>query len=770
MTEVLKDPARTPEERAFRYVNRSVPRRDGVEKVTGRALYASDVTLPGIVHAKVVRSDVAHARLLGVDAEDALRRPGVLAVLTGEDIAGLPSPRYGHIFRDHPVLAIDRIRYAGEPVAAVIARTEAQAAAAVPDVRVSYEPLPSAMSVLEAIAEDSSVLHEDRPDVGTFSGIEYGHGEDTPYRNICHHNHVEWGDVDAAAPHCARIYEHTYEFPLAYAYAMEPYVAVADYRSTGLTVTSSSQHPYMVRHDLSAVFGLPLSGVSVQVPYIGGGYGSKSYTKLEPLAAACSRKVGRPVRLAYSVEEAILTTRVAGARMRFRTGVDAEGRILLRDVEMLFDGGAYAENGPLGAQQAAERVVGPCAIPNVRVDSYLVYTNTAPSSSFRGFTTTQPTFASESQLDEIALDMGIDPLELRLRNTVAKGEEFIPGARPLDGDVREDVRMVAEALDWSSRTSGRGRGSGLATMMLTGGAKPVSLAQVRLHGDGSVTISTGTTELGQGSETVLCQIAAEELCVPLEAVSVAPRSTSLAPFDRSTGASRSTTLQGRALIAACADIRRKLRDLLVQVADVEARAVADTDEGFLTPQGFWSFGDVLRAFYGVPEADVVGEGHVRQAGDLALTPVFWETSSVGVEVTVDEETGRISWDRMVVVGDVGLAINPAMAAGQDLGGAVQGAGVAFWEELRYEGEHLATPSLASYRIPRFSDLPRDVELLVAERRDGTGPYGAKGGGEGPVSAIAPAVANALAAATGVRLRLLPLTPERVWRALRETER
>lgn len=762
--------AHTPADRAFRYVNQSVPRRDGVEKVTGRALYASDITLPGMVHAKVVRSDVAHARLLTVDVQEALRRPGVLAVLTGEDITQLPSPRYGHIFRDHPVLAIDRIRYAGEPVAAVIARTEAQADAALQDVRLSYEPLPSAMSVDEAIVEDSTTIHQDTPAVGSFSGIEYGHGETTRYRNICHHNHIEWGDVERAGTDCARIYEHTYEFPLAYAYAMEPYVAVADYRSTGLTVTSSCQHPYMVRHDLAAVFGLPLSGVSVQVPYVGGGYGSKSYTKIEPLAAACSRKVGRPVRLAYSVEEAILTTRVAAAQMRFRTGVDADGRILMRDVEMFFDGGAYAENGPLGAQQAAERVVGPCAIPNVRVDSYLVYTNTAPSSSFRGFTATQPTFASESQLDEIALDLGMDPLELRLRNTVAKGEEFIPGARPLDGDVREDVRMVAAALGWPSRASGEGRGSGLATMMLTGGAKPVSLAQVRLHGDGSVTVYTGTTELGQGSETVLCQIAAEELCVPLEAVSVAPRSTSLAPFDRSTGASRSTTLQGRALLAACADLRRKLRDLLVEVAGVEASEVSDTDEGFLTTQGFYSFRDVLQAYYGVPEADVVGEGHVRQAGDLAVTPVFWETSSVGVEVTVDSETGRIAWDRLVVVGDVGLAINPAMAAGQDLGGAVQGAGAAFWEELRYEGEHLATPSLASYRVPRFSDLPGDVELLVAERQDGAGPYGAKGGGEGPVSAIAPAVVNALAAATGVRLRRIPLTPERVWRALREGRR
>lgn len=755
------------EQRPFQYVNRSVPRRDGEEKVTGRAIYASDVIVPGMVHARVVRSDVAHARLVEVDVEAALRMPGVLAVLTGKDVELLPNPQYGHIYRDHPVLAIDKVRYVGEPVAAVIAETEALAQAAAAEVTVRYDRLPSAMSVREAVDASSEPLHDRIYESGSFSGLEYETDRAAPYRNVCHYNHLEWGDVEQGLADSWRVYENVYHFPLVYAYAMEPYVAIADYSGDRLSVTSSCQHPYMVRHDLAAVFGLPLSAVAVQVPYVGGGYGSKSYTKLEPLTAACSRLVGRPVRLAYSVEEAILTTRVAGAEMRFRTGVDAEGRILARDVEMLFDGGAYAENGPLGAHQAAERVVGPAAIPNVRVNSYLIYTNTAPSSSYRGFTATQPTFASESQIDEIARDLGIDPVEMRLRNIVERGEVFVPGSRALDGDIREDVRMVDAAIRAPAEDTPTGRGRGIATMLLTGGAKPISLSQVRVHGDNSATVYTGTTELGQGSQTVLSQIAAEELGLPLESVHVAPRSTGFAPFERSTGASRSTTLQGRALIEACADARRKIRDLLCLVADCSADQVEDVDGGFKAPDGFWTFGDVLAAYFQVPEADVLGEGHVRQVDDLAVTPVFWEAATVGAEVEVDADTGRIDWHRLVVLGDVGLAIHPAMAAGQDLGGAMQGAGAALWEELRYDGEHLATPSLATYRVPRFSDVPDDVELLVAERRDGVGPYGAKGGGEGPIAAIGPALANAVAAATGVRLRELPLSPERVWRALRE---
>lgn len=749
---------------AFSCVGHSVPRRDGREKVTGRAIYASDVVVPGMVHARVVRSDVAHARLVDVDVRAALEQPGVLAVLTGVDVAWLPCPRYGHIFRDHPILVMDRIRYAGEPVAAVIAETEARAATAAADVTMRYEPLPSATSVDAAIAADSTPLHEHKYQTGSFSGLEYGTDLPAAYRNVCHHNHIEWGDVDRAFESCWGVYENVYNFPLVYAYAMEPYAAVADHVGDRLTVTSSCQHPYMVRHDLAAMFGLPLSSVVVQVPYVGGGYGSKSYTKLEPLAAACSLRVGRPVRLAYSVEESILTTRAAGARMHFRTGVDADGRIQAREVEMLFDGGAYAENGPLGAHQAAERVVGPCAISNVRVDSYLIYTNTAPSSSYRGFTATQPTFAAESQLDEIAVDLGIDPVEMRLRNTVERDQVFVPDARPLDGDVREDVRLVAAAIGSAGETAGHGRG--IATMLLTGGAKPVSLAQVRVHGDNSATIYTGTTELGQGSETVLSQIATEELGLSLGCITVAPRSTGFAPFDRSTGASRSSTLQGRALVAACADVRRKLGGLLAAVSACDQAQLEDVDGGFKAPDGFWSFGDILKVYFGVPAADVLGEGHVRQAGDLALTPAFWETSTVGAEVSVDADTGRIGWHRLVVLGDVGLTIHPAMAAGQDLGGAMQGAGTALWEELRYVGDHLATPSLATYRVPRFSDLPRDIQLLVAERRDGTGPYGSKGAGEGPIAAIGPAIANAVADAAGVRLRELPLSPERLWRALR----
>ncbi len=751
----------------LRWVHRSMPRVDGVDKVTGTALFASDLSVPNMLHAKVVRSDVPHGVIAEIDVSAAEAMPGVEGVLTGRDLLALPQHRYGHIVRDHPPLALDKVRFAGEPVAAVIARDERIAAEAAALVRVDYEELPVVDRVEAAIAADAAIVHEQRYERGAFTGLDYeSMGAPGEYKNICHHNQLTWGDVDAAFAAADRVFEHEYRFPLAYAYAMEPYVTIADYTPSGIIIHSSAQHPYMVRHDVAAMFGVAINQVDLRVPYVGGGYGSKSYTKIEPLTTACSWLVGRPVRLALSVEEAILTTRIQGASMRFRTAVDRDGHIIGRIVELLFDGGAYAENGPLGAHQAAERVIGAMPIPNVRVDSYLIYTNTAPSSSFRGYTATQATFASESQLDEIAQELGLDPLEMRLRNTAEPGDEFLPGARPLDGDVKANLRALASAMDWEAERA-PDEGRGLAGMLLTGGAKPVSLSQVRVHADDSVTVFSGSTEMGQGSRTVMTQIAAEGLGVPPERIRIASHSTSGTPFDRSTGASRSTTLQGRALLEACRDVRSRIRGLLTEVAAVTEEAIVDEPGGFRVGDTEWSFGAVISAYFGVPECDVTGHGHVRQKGDLAVLPVFWESSCVGVRVEVDRETGVITWKDLAILADVGLAINPAMAEGQDLGGAVQGAGAALFEELDFTGGYLANGSLALYRVPRVADVPMDPTLLVAERRDGVGPFGAKGAGEGPIAAIGPAIANAVADATGVRIRALPLTPERVWRALND---
>ncbi len=758
------------ERQTFDVVGHSMPRLDGIAKVTGQAAYTSDLVVPGMAHAAIVRSPYAHARIVRVDASAALRRSGVIAVLTGEDVARLPSAMYGHAIADHPVIAIDRVRFAGEPVAAVIAADPLTAQQAVAYVDVVYEELPAVLEVESAIAAGAPLVHERRYTAGAYAGIYSAGAEEVgeaAYRNICHQTHLEHGDVDRAFRDAAHVVEAEYRFPRIYAYAMEPYVAIADYRPTGLTIYSGSQHPSLVRTDLARIFGLPLSAVRLTVPYVGGGYGSRSYTKIEPLVSACSWKIRRPVKLQLDVEESILTTRVASAIMRIRTALDAEGRLLAREGTMFFDGGAYAENSPHGAHLSATNLLGPYRFPSFRVDSYLVYTHTAPASSFRGFSSTQPTFASESQLDELATAAGIDRLALRLRNAIPKGERVHdPEARALDGDIAGDMRIAAAAIGWDApHVAGRGRG--LATMMLAAGAHPLSTSQVRIHGDGSVSVLTGSTELGQGTETVLAQIAAEELGVPFAAIRVIRADTGVTPFERSTGASRSTTLQGRALIEACRDARERLTGMAAETFGIARERMDVVPGGLRSGDKSWTWAEVIDAYFGLPGCEVIGLGHVRKVGDLKEFPVFWEQSVASVEVVVDPETGVVRIENLATVGDVGLAIHPAMLEGQDLGAAVMGLGPAVFEELRYDGQQLANGSLLLYRVPRFSDAPRRPKLFTVENRDGVGPYGAKGGGEGAIAPMGPAIAGAVQDATGVRIRTLPLTPERVWRALRD---
>jgi CO/xanthine dehydrogenase Mo-binding subunit len=763
-SEMPVEPIAEVEERTrFEVVNRSVPRRDGVAKVTGAAVFTSDLTLPRMAYARVVRSPVAHALITSVDASAALGRPGVLGVLTGEDLAGLASAYYGHAVPDHPVLAIGKVRYIGEAVAAVIATDERVAQLAMDDVTVEYEELDAVITTEEALAPGAPVLHEQTFTAGAFRGFEdeisAGKGS-----NILEEAHIGWGDVEEGFARAAAVLEGEYQYPMAYAYAMEPYVAIGDVTDQGVTVYSSAQHPFMVRHDIAHVFGLPLGKVRIVVPYVGGGYGSKSYTKVEPLAAACSWHVRRPVKLQLGVEESILTTRGDDARVRVRTAVDAEGRLIARQATIYLNSGAYAENSPLVCKKAANRIVGPYAIPNVKVDCYAVYTNTCPASSFRGFGASLVTFGAESQIDELAERLGEDPLAFRMRNVAREGERFFPRLRALDADLGKDLAKLGAALEWDAApTPGRGKGLGISAS--DAGAHPVTTAAVKLHGDGSVTVLTGSTELGQGSHTVLAQIAAEEFGVPFDSVQVQASDTGVTPFERSTGASRTTTLMGRAVMEACRDAISQLCAIAADELGVSRTEIETERGGLRAGDRAMTWADLLTAYFGLPDCEILGRAYLRKAGDLAELPPFWELGCSGVEIAVDEETGAIELVRLATVGDVGLAINPAMAEGQDLGAAVMGLGTGLFEELVYDGQQLATPSLIEYRVPRFTDVPRDVRLMLTQDRNGVGPYGAKGGGEGSLNPMTAAIANALYRACGVRVRQAPLTPERVWLAL-----
>jgi CO/xanthine dehydrogenase Mo-binding subunit len=720
-----------------------------------------------MAYAKLLRSPYAHARIVSMDTSRAAAHPGVFAVLTGNDLSGL-NPYYGHAVKDHPLIAIEKVRYVGEPVAAVIARDELTAFEALEFIDVQYEELKAVFTPQEALAKGAPLLHEKKFDAGALRGFE---GDVTAGRgsNLCQEAHVEWGDVDAAFAETATVVEAEYYFPMVYAYAMEPYVAIAEVNDNGVTVYSSAQHPFMVRHDLTTVFNLPVSQIRLIVPFVGGGYGSKSYTKIEPLVSACAWKAKRPVKLQLSVEEAILTTRSDDALTWMRTGVDSNGKIIARQAKIYINTGAYAENSPLVCVKAANRTVGPYSIPNVQIDCYSAYTNTGPASSYRGFGCAQVTMAGESQIDELAAKIRRDPYEFRVVNAAKPGEEFFPKLRPCDGTLKQDLDIVADAIGWKDRLP-RGHGRSIGASVSDAGAYPLTSTAVRVHADGSVSIMMGSTELGQGSHTVMPQIAAEELGVPFEKVRVVASDTAITPYDRSTGASRSTTLMGRAVLEASREAIDQMVRMAADVLNAKDQEITVVQGGVHCGEMSLTWSEIITRYNGLPDGEVMGRAYIRKAGDFAKLPVFWEAACTGIEVSVDEETGLIRMEKLGTAGDVGLAINPALAEGQDIGAATMGMGVGLFEELVYDGPQLMNGSMLDYRVPRFSDMPGDVRLNLVENRDGVGPYGAKGGGEASLNAMPANVANALYSATGVRVRRAPLTPEKVWRALLERKK
>ncbi|TDC47234.1 xanthine dehydrogenase family protein molybdopterin-binding subunit [Jiangella ureilytica] len=751
-------------------VGQSVRRPDLVEKVTGAAEYCVDVTMPGMAHAKVVRSDRAHARITGIDVAEALAAPGVVAVVTAADIASLHA-RFGHIITDHWILAPDKVRYYGEPVAVVVAETVAAAADAVELVRVSYEDLPAVMDAEAALADGAPLVHEQAYEATgdesfkNLSHVDEGDGAQQVPSNVAHEVTIGWGEVDAAFADSAVVVENTVHFPMLYAYAMEPYNAVASYAEGALSVVSTAQHPYMVRDDLARVFDLPLSRVRVTSPYLGGGYGSKSYTKVEPLASVASWVTGRPVKLTLTVEEAIYTTRVDSAKIWVKSGFAADGTILAREFDVVMDSGAYADNSPLVMAKTVNRCFGPYRVPNLRVRGLSVYTNTSPASSYRGFGAPQGALAGETNLDRAAEQLGISGADIRRRNLVRKGEEILPGKRGIDADIPADLEMVVESLE-RDRKDVPYYGIGFGCTASDAGAYPISTAQVRIQIDGSVLVLSGSTEMGQGSRSLLAQVAAEELGVDLAVVKVVQSDTSVTPYERTTGASRTSTLVGLALQRACADARSRMRDMAAELFECAPGEVRDRPGAVAAPDGReLDFGSVVRQWFGGSAGEVTGVGLLRRDGATQKMPPFWEVGMVGVAVEIDPETGVVAVDQLVTVADVGFAINPRAVEGQDLGAATQGLGMALHEELVYDGPQLANANVVDYRVPRTTDLPRKIDLMIAERRDGVGPYGAKGAGEGTLNPIGGAVAAAVARAVGRWPDRLPLTPERVWRLM-----
>src|SRR5262249_9501709 len=546
--------------------------------------------------------------------------------------------------------------------------------------------------------------------------------------------------------------------------SMEPHVAIAQVGSDQITVWASTQHPFPVRKELAEMFGLPLAQVQVIVPYLGGAYGNKSYTKIEPLVVALARKVGCPVRLALTVEESFKTVRRAAARVRLKTGVKRDGTMVARQCTAHYQIGAYADVGPRVAQKAGYTAGGPYRIPHLHIDTYAVYSNTV---TFRGYGVPQLAWAYESQMDIMAERLGLDPLDMRLKNLLRRGEVFAPGDLPIDADLHGDLCRAAAAIGWGQPLQ-RGRGRGLACVIKAPLAPSVASALVRMHADGSVTLLAGTVEMGQGARTVLSQIVAEELALPLTLVRLAQPESGTSPYDQATSSSRSTTLVGLALQAAARDLRQQLLELAAEQLQTHMAHLTLRNGGVEGPSGRLSYAEIIADHFGLPGGELIGRGGYRgeRGAPLGGVAPFWEVSLAAAEVEVDEGTGQGRLHRYLSIADVGKAIHPQQCEGQEEGGVMMGIGHTLFEEMIYQDGQLLNPGLFDYRIPTMEDLPADLRSILVENADGPGPHGWRALGEGGCVPRAPAIANAIAQAIGVRLTALPLTPERVWQALR----
>lgn len=727
----------------FRFVGKSVPRVDGIEKVTGQAKYTGDLVVPGMLHGKILRSPYPHARIAKVDSSRAEALPGVAAVLTAADLADI-DPYYS----GRPVIAIDKVRYVGEPVAAVAAENLEIADEAVSLISVDYEELPAAIGLDAALAQSAPLIHENAGN------------------NICSHERVEKGNIEDGFAASDAIFEDTFTFPMVYHYAMEPHSVIAEWADEEVRVWSSAQHPFQVRGDIARIFRLPIANVRLIISYLGGGFGSKSYTKFEPLVVALARKAGAPVRICNSVAESMLTVRRHAAKIRLKTGVKEDGTLVAREAEIYLDTGGYPDNGPAVAVRAATRVLGPYRYAHIQSDAYAVYTNCGGAGSFRAIGAPQSLFACESQMDIIAAKLGIDPAEFRLKNLLKKGEELRPKLRAIDANLTSSLRKLISASQWKRRARNKSAAIGLACAVTNAGATPISVSMIRLQPDGTLNVLAGSTEMGQGVRTVLSQIVAEELTAPMESIRVFGADTASTPYDSSTGSSRSTTLMGTAVQAAARDLKKQLIKIAADAFGVKPKDVRVDGGALICGEARLTFREALARRFGSAAGELIGRGEVGPEITGSL-PVFWEVGMGSAEVDLDRETGTIQLKRYVSVADVGKAIHPEQCIGQEEGAAMMGIGHTFFEQMIYEGGELLNPNLIDYRVPTFRNIPEEFDSVLVENGDGPGPHGVRGMGEGGLLAVAPAVTNAVARATGVRIKDLPLTPERIWRALKD---
>lgn len=756
-----------PDSQQSAVVGQRMPRPDAIAKATGAALFAADYRFPGMLHAKVLRSAHPHARVLGIDASQARAASGVVAVLTADDVPG--NKNHGVARNDWPVLAYDVVRYRGDAIAVVVAETKAQAKAALDLIAVDYEPLPAIFSPDEARQPDAPHLH--------------------PGGNLLKHTHVERGDVDAAFARADVIVEQVYHTPATDHAFLEPEAAVAVpapmedggvHRTPCVTVYVGSQIPFKDRAQVASSLALPEEKVRIVQPAVGGAFGGKEDVSVQIHAALAAVVTGRPVKLVYTRQDSLrYHPKRHATTIRYKTGAARDGRLLAVAVEILGDTGAYASLGEFVMARTATHAAGPYDVPNVRLDSYALFTNNPPAGALRGFGVPQACFACETQMDILAERLGMDPLELRRRNAVRVGSTIATGQVLQESvGLLETIERVAEAMRDAEASQPadptQRRGWGVACTFKNvglGGPLPDSAgADVELTTAGRCLVRAGAAEIGQGLPAVLAQIAAQELGVPYDRVAVILADTGQTLDCGPTTASRQTFITGNAVRRAAI----RVRESLAGAAAEELGAPPDT---LVFADGRVRAADGDRSLT-LTEAIVVAqrEGRATRAQDIYTAPPTVGVETPGdthfaygygtqaAEVKVDVETGQVRVLRVIAAHDVGHAINPLGVEGQLEGGVMMGLGYALTEEIELDEGRVVNDTFARYKVPGIEQRPRITSIIV-EDPAAAGPYGAKGVGEITSIPTTAAITNAIHAATGARITQLPATPQRVLEAL-----
>jgi CO/xanthine dehydrogenase Mo-binding subunit len=721
----------------------------------------ADIKLNDVLYVKLITLEVARARILSIDTSEAEQVPGVAFVFTPDDLPK-PMPRFGPQFQDRPILADGETKYHGEPVAAVAAESKDAAEEAAVRVKIQYEELPNGVfSVAAALASDAVLVQD--PSIRPA-------GDPLAHTNVISEKHFGWGDIEELVDESDLVLEDTYQFPMVTHFAIEPHGFMAVPEDGGIAIWSTIQHPYLLQKMMAKMLDMPLSKVRVHAPDPGGGFGGKQIPKYEPLVAYMALKAGRPCRLVLSLDETFQLVRRSSAEIRVRIGLDADGHFKFQDIETNFLVGAYVDIADRVVSKSSYSAAGPYRVPAVKIIGRTIVSHTVPSTAFRGFGIPQISWARESLIDEAALRLGIDRLEIRLRNLARFGEEFIPLERA-DGDWEQTVRTAAKRIGWGDPLAPN-RGRGIAVGLKSGPTTGLSYSTVRLLFDGSAIIYAGTSDMGQGARTIFAQIAADELGVEIDQVRVVMGDTAMVPFDQQTSASRSSVLMGTAVHRACQDVQHKVAAMAADLYGVDEEAIKVESGVLALPDREVSLIKVVQEALAPLGGEVIGNGEMRKNKDpnhpLGGTAAFYEFNCTASEVEVDTDTGHVTLIKHVTVGDVGRSLNPMQVKSQDDGAAIQGLGHTLMEHYIFDDAgRVRNIGAIDYRILTSMDLPLELHSESIENADGPGPYGIKGVSEGSLLVTAPAVGAAIREATGVVIRDLPMTPQRVWEALQE---